>query len=99
MAIIGTPKTLEVVPQTRTRLIEILSPYGQVPSLKAHRELIEIADGQIVKRENASEVFRSLSQVANQTHTCADGTVIKVSHLAECLPAWIDAWALADAGE
>lgn len=99
MAIIGTPKTLEVVPQTRTRLIEIQSPYGQVPSLKAHRELIEIADGQIVKRENASEVVRSLSQVSQLTHTCEDGTVVKVAHLAECLPAWIDAWALADAGE
>lgn len=96
MAILGTPKTLEVVPQTRTRLIEINAPYGAVPSLRAHRETIEVAGSEVVKRENASEVSRSLSQVANLTHTCADGTVVKVAHLAECLPAWIDAWAVED---
>lgn len=99
MAIIGTPKTLEIIPQTRTRLIEIQSPYGSIPSLKAHRETLEVSGGEIVKRENAAEVTRSLSQVANQTHTCLDGTVIKVSHLAECLPAWIDAWATEDASQ
>ena len=96
MAILGTPKTLEVVPQTRTRLIEIVAPFGAVPSLRAHRETIEVAGAEVVKRENASEVSRSLSQVANQTHTCADGTVVKVAHLAECLPAWIDGWAVED---
>lgn len=98
MAIIGTPKTVEIIPQTRTRLIEIQSPYNEVPSLRAHRETIEVASGEVVSRSNAAEVKRSLSQVANLTHTCADGTVVKVAHLAECLPAWIDAWALADAG-
>jgi len=96
MAIIGTPKTMEVVPQTRTRLIEIVAPFGSVPLLRAHRETIEVAASEVVKRENASEVSRSLSQVANQTHTCADGTVVKVAHLAECLPAWIDGWAVED---
>lgn len=98
MAILGTPKTLEVIPQTRTRLIEIVAPFGAVPSLRAHREEIEVAGSEVVKRENATEVTRSLSQVANQTHTCADGTVVKVAHLAECLPAWIDGWAVEDAG-
>ena len=98
MAIIGTPKTLEIIPQTRTRLIEIVAPFGEVPHLRAHREEIEVAGSEVVKRENATEVSRSLSQVANQTHTCADGTVVKVAHLAECLPAWIDGWAVEDAG-
>ena len=99
MAITLPSKTVEIVPQERTRLIEIESPYGVVPSLRAHRELIEVAGGEIVSRSNVAEVKRSLSQVANQTHTCQDGTVIKIAHLAECLPAWIDAWATEDAAQ
>jgi hypothetical protein len=97
MAIIKPTKTVEVIPQDRTRLIEIASPFGQVPILTAHRESIEVAAGEVVKRENALSTTRTLAQVAELSHTCADGTVVKVRHLAECLPAWIDAWAQEDA--
>ena len=96
MAISLPTKNVDVTPQKRTRLIEIDSAYGTVPALRAHRELIEVANGEVVRRLNISEVSRSLNQVSDQAHTCADGTVIKVSHLAECLPAWIDAWSIED---
>lgn len=98
MAIEGIEKTQTIRPQTRTRIIEIAIPFGGVPALRAHREVVNRdVDGKVLSKDNELEVNRGYLAVAGESFTCADGTVIKLPHISEALAGLIDRWSVEDA--
>ena len=98
MAIEGIEKTQTIRPQTRTRIIEIAIPFGGVPALRAHREVVNRDTlGAVLSKDNAPEVNRGYVAVAGDSYTCADGTVISIPHIAESLAGLIDRWSIEDA--
>lgn len=98
MAILGTKQTTKAfTPQNRTRFIEISIPYGQLPSLRAHREVVNVDDeGNVLDHKNSPEVNRKMEDVAAESFTCKDGTKISLPNLAEALSSLIDKWETED---
>lgn len=93
MAIEGTKKTLEITPQTRTRVIVIETPYGGSPKLTAHREIVNRDnEGNVVSRDNALEVSRDYALVTSDPMELSDGTKVSKAHVAEWLSRSIDGW-------
>ena len=98
MAIEGQEKTQTIKPQTRTRIIEIAIPFGGVRALRAHREIVNRdPEGNVLSKDNATEVNRGYVAVAGESYVCADGTVISIPHIAESLAGLIDRWSIEDA--
>ena len=97
MAIEGIQKTLVITPQTRTRIIEIFIPFGSVPLLRAHREVVNRdAEDNVVSKDNAQEINRGYVAVIDESFVCADGTVISIPHISEALAGMIDRWSIED---
>lgn len=97
MAIKGSKITLELTPENRTRFIEISIPYGKLPSLRAHRETVNIgSDGEVIDHKNSPEVNRTMEAVADESFTCKDGTKISLPNLSEALAGLCDKWETED---
>ena len=96
MAIQEAAETVEVVTEKRTSRIEIYSDKGVEPRLIADREIIKTSGGVVLSKVRDTQVERGFSRVASESFTCADGTVVTISHLAEVLAGLVDRWYLED---
>lgn len=96
MALTSEEKTQSVIVKHRTRLITIDTASGVIPVVVFHRERNEIIGGLVVRHENDPSVTRLYSDIVNECHICADGTLLTSAHVAEFLKVKGDAFALQD---
>ncbi len=87
-------KTLKVKVIERTWRTEIDSSYGGVPVITAHREVLKIADGEVISRERGIVVQRSLEELKNADDSVKfKNKTVTAVEMAEYFSAFIDKWA------
>jgi hypothetical protein len=68
MAVALEAKTISVTPERRTWRTEVFSEKGEVPTIRFHREALEVdADGKIKSRDRLPPSSRVYSDIAGDT--------------------------------
>lgn len=86
--------TQNVNSETRTWRLNIEAPYGEIPVITAHRELVKTVNGEVLAKTNAGVVERTFSAIVGESFTCANGKVVTLPELAEVIAGLVDRWDL-----
>ncbi len=97
MAIDLAPVTQTIKSQRRTRYIEIQIPYGNLPTLRAHREIVNLdVAGVVLSKGDAKAIERSMAKVILESFTLKSGVVVTINQISEGLAGLIDRWETED---
>lgn len=96
MAIEGNLETFQLKTINRTREFGVVTTLGADPVITAHREYLKLNGSEVFSRSNAPSATRKFSQVAGESVTLADGTVVPILQIAQALPLFFDRWAEED---
>jgi hypothetical protein len=92
-------RTITVTEEERTYRADIVTPFGGEYLVNVYRETLRRdANRKVFTREKSeTPIVRKAVDVARETVTLTDKTVISVAQISEALPLLFDRWATEDA--